>query len=437
MPPRQFGDPVQVGCPTLQFGYACSVFRSILFTNARVLAGASTLARSTSGRRRAALEVGLDALPRHWGYLLFTDTGGLADLIENIGPTVDEIEFALQSGWIDQEFAEQLAEPFRVDVNAPADGTLIFERSPMVTVEGPLWQAWLVAHCARTWLELPCTVATRAARLTLAAGKMGVIDASSCLVAELALATRIARAAHVGGLRATQNPMAAARAGIKLRVTKPPEALSLAEEVEIVRDSGWTFRSTAVGALTHLGPGDDEEETLADLQRHGLQAAEWASRGLARSDASLRLRVDLVAIEDERAWVPRMGAIPDITAMPGRKLVVRYFDRTGQPIADVMHGVSERIMPADEAVLVGHLEVPASIPIVGATSSKPVLEPLLRSGRVVGTPDSVVKARAAARASLDILPEAYARLRHAARFPVGLTPSLAELKAELVASYGC
>jgi hypothetical protein len=413
------------------------VLQSILFANARVLAGASTLARSDAGRHRAAFEVCVHELPRHWGYLVCTDTVGLAGALESMAPSPQEIELALQSGWIDEEFAEHLTHPLRIDVNAPSDGTLLFARDTMVTVEGPLWQAWLGAHLARTWLELPSTVATRAARLTLAAGRMGVIDASSCAVLEPVLATRIARAAHVGGIRATQSAVAASRAGIKLRVTKPPEALSLAEEVDVVRDAGWTFRSTAVGAVAHLGPGDDEEETLADLQRHGLQAAEWASRSLAHPHAGLGLRVDLVAIEEDGTWAARLGAIPDITATPGRKLVVRYFDRTGQPIADVMHGVSERILPAEEAMLIGHLEVPSSIPIIGATSSRPVLEPLMRSGRAVGPPDSMVKAKANVRAALDALPAAYARLRHPARFPVGLTHALAALKADLVAFHAC
>jgi hypothetical protein len=409
----------------------------MLFANMRTLAGAVTLARSSAGRHRACLEVGVGALPHHWGFLVCTDTLGLAAALEGMGPRPAEIEEALQARWIDEDFAERLTEPFRVDVNAPADGSLLFERDPLVTVEGPLWQAWLAAHWARAWLELPCTVATRAARLTMAAGKMGVMDAASSSIPDVELAVRVARAAHVGGLRATQNAVAASRLGIKLRVTKPPEALSLAEEAEIVAERGWSFRSTAVGAVAHLGPGDDEEETLADLQRHGLQAAEWASRGVAGVHAGLQLRVDLVAIEEEGVWVPRLGAIPDITATPGRKLVVRYFDRTGQPIADVVHGVSERLMPAEEAMLIGHLEVPAAIPIIGATSSKPVLEPLMRTGRAVGTSTSVVKARGELRSALEVLPAAYARLRHPARFPVGLTRALADLKAELVSMHAC
>jgi len=423
--------------PGEEAGYASLVLHSMLFANMRTLAGAVTLARSSAGRHRACLEVGVGALPHHWGFLVCTDTSGLAAALEGMGPRPTEIEEALQARWIDEDFAERLTEPFRIDVNAPADGSLLFERDPLVTVEGPLWQAWLAAHWARSWLELPCSVATRAARLTMAAGKMGVMDAASSSIPDAELAIRVARAAHVGGLRATQNAVAASRLGIKLRVTKPPEALSLAEEADIVPERGWTFRSTAVGAVAHLGPGDDEEETLADLQRHGLQAAEWASRGVAGVHAGLQLRVDLVAIEEEGAWVPRLGAIPDITATPGRKLVVRYFDRTGQPIADVVHGVSERLMPAEEAMLIGHLEVPAAIPIIGATSSKPVLEPLMRTGRAVGTSSSVVKARGELRSALEVLPAAYARLRHPARFPVGLTRALADLKAELVSMHAC
>ncbi|PKN31486.1 MAG: nicotinate phosphoribosyltransferase, partial [Deltaproteobacteria bacterium HGW-Deltaproteobacteria-20] len=70
-------------------------------------------------------------------------------------------------------------------------------------------------------------------------------------------------------------------------------------------------------------------------------------------------------------------------------------------------------------------------------SSKPVLEPLMRTGRAVGTSSSVVKARGELRSALEVLPAAYARLRHPARFPVGLTRALADLKAELVSMHAC
>lgn len=419
----------------MQAGYALRVLHSMLFANIRNLAGARTLAHSSAGNRRACFEVAVGAFPRHWGFLVGTDPGGFAAALENAGPSGAEIEEALRARWIDDEFAERLEEPFRLDVNAPPDGSLLFERDPVVTVEGPLWQAWLAAHWARAWFELPCVVATRAARLTMAAGKMGVMDATSSSIVDPELAVRVARAAHVGGLRSTQNAVAASRLGIKLRITKPPEALSLAEEAEVVADRGWTFRSTAVGAVAHLGPGDDEEETLADLQRHGLQAAEWASRGIAILPVGLRLRVDLVAMEQDGVWVSRLGAIPDMTVIPGRKLVVRYFDRTGQPIADLMHGVAERVSPPEEAMLMGHLDVPTSIPIVGATTCKPVLEPLLRGGHGVGMGSSVDKARAELRSALQMLPAAYARLRYPARFPVGYTRVLADMKASLVAMH--
>jgi nicotinate phosphoribosyltransferase len=151
----------------------------------------------------------------------------------------------------------------------------------------------------------------------------------------------------------------------------------------------------------------------------------------------LHLRVDLVAIEEDGAWLPKLGAIPDMTAIPGRKLIVRYFDETGQPVADVIHGAAERMMPAKEAALVGFLDVPAAIPIQGAMLGKPLLEPLMRTGRAVGASTSAAKARADLLSALASLPSAYTRLRYPAKFPVGLTHSLAALKTELVMRHAC
>ncbi|MCU0692599.1 MAG: hypothetical protein MUF54_14460, partial [Polyangiaceae bacterium] len=191
------------------------------------------------------------------------------------------------------------------------------------------------------------------------------------------------------------------------------------------------------GTLIHLGPEHDEEETLTDLLRGGgqIQGISWATRGLDRPAVGLSLRTDLVALEEEGSWKSRLGAIPDVTVVPGRKLVVRYADHAGQPIADVMHGVSERVQPAGLAVIVGHLGVGAPLPIEGAASATPLLAPAMRSGRRVAVAEPVEVPRERLNKALAALPAAYARLRHPARFPVGCTPALAERRAELLRGY--
>ena len=413
--------------------YAWGVLHSIAFLDARALAGAATLARTHVGRLRAAFEVSLSGLPPHWGFFVGCGFDSLAGALERVTPTPGEVSEALTMGCIDEDFAERLdSTPWRLDIDAPEEGAVLFAGDAVATVVGPLWQAWLVASAIPAWIETSGVVATRAARLTLAAGKMGIIDASSCRMRDPEIATMVAGAAFVGGVRATQSPVAAGRLGIKLRVTKPPEALSLADEVALEQEPGWTFRSTGVGALTHLGPGHDEEETLADLQRHGIPTAEWAARGLASTAPGLGLRSDLVALEQQGAWAPRLGAIPDLTTIPGRKLVIRYLDRVGQPIADVMHGAAEHIQPPEQAVVVGHLGVGVSVRIVGAESAVPILRPLVRAGRRVGPDATLQAARDNLRRSLTDLPAAYTRLRHPAKYPVGVTPAIAQLKGELV-----
>ncbi|HQP39098.1 MAG TPA: hypothetical protein PLI95_28140, partial [Polyangiaceae bacterium] len=121
--------------------------RSAWFMDARALAAASAFVHSQVATRRATMEVNVSGLPAHWGFLVSAGLPQLVRLIERIAPTQAEVQLAELTGAISPAVAGLLlTSPCAVDVNAPPEGTLLFAGDTAVTIEGPLWQAWILAH---------------------------------------------------------------------------------------------------------------------------------------------------------------------------------------------------------------------------------------------------------------------------------------------------
>jgi hypothetical protein len=415
-------------------GYACVVFQSVWFRNAGALAGASQLVACGVGHRRAAVEVVIASLPQHWGFLACSGVADLVRSLERAAPSQEDLRIARDAGCVSPPLASALAsEPNAIDVNVPPEGTLLFEGDPVATIEGPLWQVWLAVDAISALVGRWSAVCTRAARLCLAGGNGNIVDASSVAALRAEDAVSIARSAYVGGAVATQSPAAAVDLGLDLRFAPSPEAVALSQDDGTQRTGAWAVQSSADDIVVDLGAGHDEEETLTELRRLGVARGSFAARGLTREPDGLRLRRDLVALEDAGVWTPRLGVIPDPSVHPGRKILVRYLDRAGRPIADVLHSVSERLQPAAEARIVRLAGVQTSSAIEGAVSAQPVLVTVLRSGRRVGPDDPNAVARRRLADALGLLPLPFKRLRYPSRFPVGLSPSLAALEGDLFA----
>jgi nicotinate phosphoribosyltransferase len=151
--------------------------------------------------------------------------------------------------------------------------------------------------------------------------------------------------------------------------------------------------------------------------------------------SALDARTDVVAMEQDGAWSPRMGAGFDLAVDPGRKIVVRYFDEIGSPVADIIHLATERIQAAASAVVIGPGGAPLPLP-APAVRSAPLARALLRGGRRVGTAEKLSEARARALSAVSKLPEPLLYLRHPGTYPLGVSAAVAAKKAELLAGHG-
>src|SRR5690349_12637810 len=107
----------------------------------------------------------------------------------------------------------------RLDVDAVPEGTVVFPQEPLVRVRGPLLQAQLVETALLNMLNFQTLIATKAARVCLAARGDPVIEFGLRRAQGFDGALSASRAAYVGGCAGTSNVMAGERFGIPVKGT--------------------------------------------------------------------------------------------------------------------------------------------------------------------------------------------------------------------------
>lgn len=106
-----------------------------------------------------------------------------------------------------------------LDVDMVPEGTVVFPNEPLVRVRGPLLQAQLVETALLTHVGFPTLVATKAARVCLAAEGDEVIEFGLRRAQGPDGGLSASRAAYIGGCSATSNVLAGQRYGIPVRGT--------------------------------------------------------------------------------------------------------------------------------------------------------------------------------------------------------------------------
>src|SRR5213083_92464 len=106
------------------------------------------------------------------------------------------------------------------DVDAIPEGTLIFPNEPLIRVRGPVIQCQLMETALLTILNFQSLIATKAARVRLAAENDAVIEFGLRRAQGIDGGLTAARAAYIGGCDGTSNLQASERFGIPVRGTQ-------------------------------------------------------------------------------------------------------------------------------------------------------------------------------------------------------------------------
>ncbi|EYF03622.1 hypothetical protein [Chondromyces apiculatus] len=382
---------------------------SPLLQDGIALLDADRALRAGLGDRRASFELSVVEMPRHAGFLVAAGLEEAAAKLTRKGPDPDELQRLQRTVGFSDDLARRLAGALlAVDVDAVPEGTPVFAGAPLATIEGPLVEALLACALVTPALHRGILVATRASRLHLAAGGGLLIDGSAARAASSGESLAIARAAHVGGAAATTSAFAAMALGIPFR-GEPTLDFGALVTPEMPTEEGWG----PPDRLIPLG-GDDEEAQLVEAQRLDQRAGGWIASGLSgTTGVQVALRHEIVALEQEGAWVPRRGVSDRSGAHPGRKMVTRYLDADGRAVVDVVHLTHERMR---------------SPRALGAARLQPLARAVLRGGRALEAPEPPRAGRERAVSARQLLPRAVTHLHAPERYRVELSAGVLGLR---------
>jgi nicotinate phosphoribosyltransferase len=391
-------------------------------------------------------------------------------------------------------FLDRLASfEFTCDVDAIAEGTVVFPNEPLVRVRGPLLQAQLVESVLLTIIGFQTLVATKAARVVEAAGGAPILEFGLRRAQGPDGALSAARAAYIGGVAATSNVLAGRMFGIPVRGTHAHSWVQVFDDeqrafdayadaqpdnVTLLVDTYGTLsgvshaittglRLAATGgslAAIRLDSGDLAYLSI-EARRMLDEAGLTETKIVASNDldehtiASLRAqdaRIDIWGVGtmlDTCFDQPALGAVYKLTAfcdpaggwrypvklsehsakisIPGILGVRRFADLTGRFRADMIYD-EDLPVSSDEGVIVDPADALHMRSIEADWRPEELVVPVLRGGQRIAPAPDLDSIRARTRAQLDSLHPAIRRLLNPHTYPVGLERRLHDRRLEQV-----
>ena len=410
----------------------------------------------------AVFELFVRKLPSRRGFLMAAGLEQAAQFLENLAFTEEDLDAVRRIGGFSEDFIAYLRSfRFSGDVDALPEGTVFFADEPIIRVTAPLPEAQFVETRLVNLLHFETVIASKAARMTLAAPGRTLVDYGLRRAHGAEAGVLAARAAFIAGFAGTATVAAGVRFGIPLYGTMAHSFVqSHADETAafehfahshpkglvLLIDTYDTERGTrrvvslaprlAQAGITIFGVridsgdlGEHARQVRRILDAGGLQSVKIVASGGLDEDAlqaltqagapidsygigtSLTTSSDAAALDcayklQEYAGLARRKRSEGKATWPGRKQVWRWYDDAGRLARDLVSLESDRQHGA------------------------PLLRPAMRGGkRLAGLPD-LAASRDHARAELARLPPALARLEPFS-YPVEIGAPLRALAAEL------
>lgn len=432
------------------------------------------------------------SLPPHAGFGVAAGLEPFLNYLENLRFETDDIDYLKSLNILDVGFLDWLRGfRSRVTVRAVSEGTLIYPYAPVAQIEGPLLDAQLVETALLNIMNYQTLIATKAARVCLAANNEPVMEFGLRRAHGPDGGVSGSRAAYIGGCTSSSNVLAGKVYGIPVSGTHAHSwVMSFEKEIDAFRsfvnhyperpvllvDTYDTVESGVPNAITVfremldagkkvrpairldsgdlsklskiayrmmidagledpliVGSNDLEEDLIADLKRQGARINAWGVGTqliTAYDKPSWNGVYKLVSVRDDDVWKPRMKLSSNLEKAtdPGRKQLLRYFDASGAPLGDMI-GLKEETMPRAGTVHGrSRTWTHRHAQIADAAHSEDLLKKVFDHGTRITDPVPVRDIRQHTLDQLAALPDEFKRLRNPEIYQVLLSPELGALK---------
>jgi nicotinate phosphoribosyltransferase len=380
-------------------------------------------------RERAIFELFIRKLPKNRSYLIAAGLEQALDYLATVHFTSDQIDYLREHPSfknVSREFFDYLAQyRFTCDVWAMPEGTAAFAMEPLLRVSGPVIEAQIVETFLLATLNFQTMIASKAARIVTAAQGRSVIEFGTRRAHGSEAGLFAARAAYIAGAIGTSNTEAghlfgiptfgtlahsfimsfneeddAFRAFLKVfpetatMLIDTYDTISAAErlardfgsKIPSVRlDSGdlldlsvqvrRIFDEAGMASTKIFASNDLNEYRIANLIARGAKIDSFGvGTELATSHDSPALSgvYKLVGLEQNGQMSMRMKLSHEKATYPGPKQVWRLTDASGKYGQDII-AMEDEAAPGNEGVESGEWQ--------------PLLEPVMRNGRINKQPD--------------------------------------------------
>ena len=411
----------------------------------------------------AVFEFFVRKLPARRGFLMAAGLDQALDSLENLHFSADEIEWLAGTGRFNEGLIEHLKTfRFSGDVHAMPEGAVFFANEPILRITAPMPQAQFVETRLTNILHLQTLIASKAARVMLAAQGRVLVDFGLRRAHGAEAGLMAARASYLAGFAGTATVLADKLFGVPIFGTMAhsfvqsyddesrafedfarsrPDSLTLlidtydteAAARKIValapklKADGITIRNVRLdsgdlitlsksvrsildqGGLKDIGifvSGGLDEDSVAAMIAAGAPINGFGV-GTSLTTSSDVPSLDCVYKLEEYAGLPRRKRSTGKATWPGRKQVWRRYGPDGRMAGDVISLETEK------------------------QDGEPLLQLVMRDGKRVGPHPTLAESRARAAKDLGRLPEPLRRLEPGANYPVAVSDTLEQLAADV------
>src|ERR1700730_1406427 len=431
----------------------------------------------------------------------YTVTCGLTDVISYLDQFAfqpDDLQYLGELKGNDEKplfepgFLDYLSDlDFRCDVDAIPEGNVVFPHEPLVRVTGPLLQCQLLETTLLNILNFQTLIATKSARICLAARGAPVLEFGLRRAHGPDGALAASRAAYIGGCAATSNVLAGKVFGIPVRGTHAHSwVMSFQTEYEAFEayaqamPGGCVFlvdTYDSIDGIRHaVEVGNHLRSIGKDLGGIRLDSGDLSYLSIAARDildqagfnstqiiASNDLDEHVIAsLKEQGALIdlwgvgtklvtafdqPALGGVYKLGAIratggswqkkvklseqavkvsnPG-SLQVRRFEHKNEYIADMIYDDLLGVSKGRDIVDIADVTIRRRI--AGTVKCHDLLVPIFRQGELVYERPSISQSRSLAQTELNRFHASVKRLLNPQIYPVGLELGLHESKARLM-----